>query len=79
MCVAAVVKMKTELRIRLASRVALELPWCRVRDKIAVKVKVKVQRKYSRTRRTRRYIEGGESCHNELELSRRNMVQCIAI
>ena len=26
-----------------------------------------------------RYIEGGESCHNELELSRRNMVQCIAI
>ena len=49
MDVAAVVKMKTELRIRLASKVALELQWCKVRDKIAVKVRVKVQRKYSRT------------------------------
>lgn len=26
-----------------------------------------------------RYIEGGESCHNELELSRKNMVRCIAL
>ena len=26
-----------------------------------------------------RYIEGGESCHNELELSRKNLVQCVAI
>ena len=45
---AAVVWMKTELRIRLETRVALELEWCKVRDKIAVTVRMKVQRKYSR-------------------------------